>query len=257
MAFTIATWNVNSLRVRLLHVLEWLKMNPVDMLAVQETKLLDADFPIAELAQAGYQVVYSGQKMYNGVAILSRHSISNVITEVTGLLDPQRRVLAATTNDIRILNLYVPNGQSLASEKYQYKLSWIKKIHQFIQDELKSHSKLVVLGDFNIAPEDQDVHDPDEWKGSILVSDQERAAFYDMIQLGLKDCLRLHPQPEKSFSWWDYRMNAFKRNRGLRIDHILVSQTLSAQCARCFIDKIPRTWERPSDHAPVIAEFLT
>jgi exodeoxyribonuclease III len=256
MLFTIATWNVNSLRVRLSHVLEWLAAYPVDVLAIQETRLLDADFPIAEMNQAGYQVVYSGQKAFNGVAILSRQPLSDVIMDVRGFSDPQRRLLAATVENVRIINLYVPNGESVISDKYQYKLEWLKNIQNYIKDELQKHAQLIVLGDFNIAPEDQDVHDPKQCQGQVLVSDLERTAFQQMIQLGLKDCLRLHPQPDKSFSWWDYRMNAFKRNQGLRIDHILVNQTWSTQCVRCFIDKTPRAWERPSDHAPVIAEFL-
>lgn len=257
MPFMIATWNVNSLRVRLPHILEWLKANPVDVLAIQETKMLDADFPLADIHEAGYQVVYNGQKAYNGVAILSREPLTDILMDVNGFVDPQRRILAATIGGVRVLNIYVPNGESLVSPKYQYKLEWLKNIHNLIQDELKKHSQFIVLGDFNIAPEDQDVHDPKEWEGSILVSDLERALLQQIMQLGLTDCLRLHPQPEKSFSWWDYRMNSFKRNRGVRIDHILVNQALSPHCTRCFIDKTPRGWERPSDHTPVIAEFVT
>lgn len=257
MSFTIATWNVNSLRVRLPHVLAWLAAHQVDILAIQETKVEDFDFPTTEINQAGYQVVFSGQKTYNGVAILSRQAITDVITDVTGFTDPQRRVLAVTIGDVRVINLYVPNGESVNSEKYAYKLNWLTHLRLFLESELKKHAKLIVLGDFNIAPEDQDVHDPKAWEGCVLVSDQERAALRKWMDLGLQDCFRLHPQPEKSYSWWDYRMNAFKRNRGLRIDHILASPELSIKCTKSFIDKTPREWERPSDHTPVVAEFLT
>jgi exodeoxyribonuclease-3 len=257
MSVTIATWNVNSLRVRLTHVLEWLTTHPVDILAIQETKLLDSDFPVSEINQAGYHVAFSGQKTYNGVAILSRQPMTDVLTDIVGFADHQRRILAATIDNIRILDLYVPNGESIESEKYIYKMNWIQNIQSFIQNELKRYPKLIVLGDFNIAPEEQDVHDPKAWEGSVLFSEKERAALQGLMALGLKDCFRLHPQPEKSFSWWDYRMNAFKRNRGLRIDHILASHNLSEKCTKCFIDKTPRDWERPSDHAPVVAEFLT
>ncbi len=255
MPFKIATWNVNSLRVRLPQVLEWLETAQPDVLALQETKLPDADFPVAAINQAGYKVVYSGQRTYNGVAIMSRLTSSNIITDIPGLEDPQRRVLGVTLGDLRIINLYVPNGESVTSEKYLYKLGWLHQLHQLLAQELKAHSKLIVLGDFNIAPEDQDVYDPKEWAGQVLFSDKERAALSELCRLGLTDCFRLHSQPEKSFSWWDYRMNSFKRNRGLRIDHILASLKLSLQCTRCYIDKSPRSAERPSDHAPVVAEF--
>jgi exodeoxyribonuclease-3 len=255
MSFKIATWNVNSLKVRLPQVLDWLKAMKPDVLALQETKLLDVNFPLAEINQAGYEVVYSGQPTYNGVAILSRSISSDVITDIPKLEDPQRRVLGVTLGDMRIINLYVPNGESVTSEKYLYKLNWLHQLQQWLADELKQHPKLIVLGDFNIAPENQDVYDPDAWAGQVLFSDKERAAFQALCSLGLVDCFRLQSQPEKSFSWWDYRMNAFKRNRGLRIDHILASSKLSLHCQRCYIDKSPRASERPSDHAPVVAEF--
>lgn len=251
----IATWNVNSLRVRLPQVLDWISSYQPDVIALQETKLMDADFPAAEINAAGYQVVFSGQKTYNGVAILSRIPLAEVVTDFPELQDHQRRVLAATWNDVRIINLYVPNGESVDSEKYQYKLNWLHHLDLFLKHELEKYKKMIVLGDFNIAPEEADVHDPDLWRGRVLFSDKERAAFQDILKLGFKDCFRLHPQPEKSYSWWDYRMNAFKRNLGLRIDHILSSHVLAAHCKRCVIDKDPRLNERPSDHTIVIAEF--
>lgn len=252
--FKIATWNVNSLRVRMPHVLQWLATEQPDVLAIQETKVPDEDFPAAEIQQAGYHVVFSGQRTYNGVAILSRESGSDKVTNYFGA-DPQRRSLAITIGDIRIVNLYIPNGESVGSEKYHYKLAWLEQLKTVLAEELKRYPQLVVLGDFNIAPEERDVHDPASWVGRVLFSDPERSVFQDLLNQGFIDCFRLHDQPEKSFSWWDYRLNAFKRNMGLRIDHILVSQPLAKHAMRCFIDKIPRGWERPSDHTPVIAEF--
>lgn len=267
----IATWNVNSLKVRLPHVLQWLASHQPDVLALQETKLIDPDFPVNEIQQAGYHVWFSGQKTYNGVAILSRTtsvdktieiternqaSSNNVITDIPGLIDPQRRILGVTVGDVRILNLYVPNGESVGSEKFKYKLNWLHNMRTFLEDELQKYPKMVVLGDFNVAPAPEDVYNPTFLDGQVLFSEQERSALKELFDLGLKDCFRLHPQPEKSFSWWDYRLNAFKRNMGLRIDHILVSQTLASQCAQCYVDKEPRGWERPSDHAPVVAEFM-
>lgn len=251
----IATWNVNSLRVRLPHVLTWLaEVNP-DILALQEIKMTDDDFPFEDIQKAGYHVVASGQKTYNGVAILSKAPASNLIKDIPGLDDPQRRVLFAEIGNLCVLDIYVPNGESVGSEKYQYKLNWLHKLDLFLKQDLKRHQHLVVLGDFNIAPEDIDVHDPKEWEGSVLCSQRERQAFKEMLALGFEDCFRnIHPE-EKAFSWWDYRMNAFKRNRGLRIDHILASHSLAAACVDCYIDKTPRGWERPSDHAPVVAIF--
>jgi exodeoxyribonuclease III len=254
-SFKIASWNVNSLRVRLPHVLTWLADVKPDVLALQETKLTDDCFPHAAILEAGYEVIFSGQKTYNGVAILSRQKTTDSVTDIPELEDAQRRVLAATVDSIRIVNLYVPNGESVTSEKYQYKLHWLKKMDAYLQHELKKYPRLVVLGDFNIAPDEIDVHDPKAWEGQVLFSERERHAFRDMLQLGFSDCFRaLHPE-EKNYSWWDYRMNAFKRNRGLRIDHILASKALAAKCMHCYIDKAPRTWERPSDHAPVVATF--
>jgi len=253
MPVKIATWNVNSLRVRLPHVLEWLASNKPDILALQETKMIDEDFPAAEIKQAGYEVIFSGQKTYNGMAILSRVAAQNVITSLPGLDDPQKRVIAATIDDIRVLNLYVPNGESVTSDKYQYKLNWLNKLIAFLQAEMREHKKLVILGDFNIAPEDRDVYDPAAWEGKVLFSEPERNAFQQLLALGFKDSFRLSDQPEKSYTWWDYRMNAFKRNLGLRIDHILVSDALVTSNLRCEIDKFPRAMERPSDHTPVIA----
>ncbi len=252
----IATWNVNSLRVRLPHVLEWLASVQPDVLALQELKLPTENFPLEEIRQAGYDAVVNGQKTYNGVAILTRAlPAENVVMEIPGLHDPQRRVLAATVGDVRILNLYVPNGESVGSEKYHYKLNWLQHLKTFLRDELAQHKKMVVLGDFNIAPEDIDVHDPAAWEGKVLFSEPERAELQAILQLGFQDCFRLCNPTEKSFSWWDYRLNAFKRNMGLRIDHILASTALAQHCQTCLIDKTPRALERPSDHAPVIATF--
>lgn len=255
MSFKIATWNVNSLRVRLPHVLDWLAEHKPDVLALQETKLIDADFPIDAIKQAGYEACYSGQKTYNGMAVLSHHSCRDVITDIPGFDDPQRRVLGVTVSGIRVINLYVPNGESVGSEKYAYKLSWLHHLRLFLMEEIKKHPNMIILGDFNIAPESQDVHDPVAWEGKVLFSEKERAALQDLITVGFVDSFRLHTQPEKSYTWWDYRMNAFKRNMGLRIDHILASQPLGDKCERCYIDKIPRALERPSDHAPIVAEF--
>lgn len=255
MSFKIATWNVNSLKVRLPQVLQWLETAKPDVLALQETKMPDVDFPLALINQAGYEVVYSGQRTYNGVAIISRLAASDIVSCFPGTEDPQKRLLGITLGDMRIINLYVPNGESVTSQKYLYKLDWLQRLQQFLTEELRKHSKLIVLGDFNIAPEDQDVFDPQAWAGQVLFSDKERAAFKALCKLGLVDCFRLKPQPEKSFSWWDYRMNSFKRNRGLRIDHILSSLELGKRCLQCYIDKSPRAAERPSDHALVVAEF--
>lgn len=251
----IASWNVNSLRVRLPQVLDWLAQEQPDLLAVQETKAVDADFPAAALAEAGYQAVFSGQKTYNGVAIISKQGVADVITDLPNLQDPQRRILAATYGGTRIIDLYVPNGSEVGSEKYAYKLDWLDKIQAFVRDELTRHPRLIVLGDFNIAPEDRDVHDPEAWRGKILCSEPERQAFQGLQALGLSDAFRLFEQEEASFSWWDYRAAGFRRNMGLRIDHILVSAALRAECRSCRIDKAPRKLERPSDHAPVVAEF--
>jgi exodeoxyribonuclease III len=257
MVFTmkIASWNVNSLNVRLPHVLQWLESAQPDVLALQETKLIDDKFPVAEIEAAGYQVVFYGQKTYNGVALLSKHPIEDVITDIPGLDDPQRRILGATINGVRILDLYVVNGQEVGSEKFAYKMHWLKKVQEYLQQDLSAHENYVVLGDFNIAPADADVHNPKSWHEKILCSTPEREALQSILALGFSDTFRLFEQEEKSFSWWDYRMNGFKRNLGLRIDLILASKALAEQCQSSSVDKEPRGWERPSDHAPVVAEF--
>ncbi|MBI1174075.1 MAG: exodeoxyribonuclease III [Sideroxydans sp.] len=248
----IATWNVNSLKVRLSHVLEWLAANQPEVLCLQETKTEDANFPAAELQQAGYRAVFSGQKTYNGVAILSKLEAQDVVIGIPGFADEQKRVIAATFDGVRVVCVYIPNGQSLDSDKYQYKLSWLVALQAWLKEELVRYPRLAVLGDYNIAPEDADVYDPQAWVGNVLVSEPERSAFRGLQQLGLRDSFRLFEQPEKSYSWWDYRMMAFRRNMGLRIDHILISEALA--CSNCLIDRAPRKLERPSDHTPVVAE---
>ncbi|MCG8434918.1 MAG: exodeoxyribonuclease III [Gammaproteobacteria bacterium] len=251
----IATWNVNSLRVRLPHVLQWLDYAKPDVLALQETKLTDENFPVDELRAAGYRCVFSGQPTYNGVAILSKQESVEIVTDIPGFEDTQRRVLGATCGGVRILNLYVPNGQSVESDKYHYKLEWLKALQEYVKTQLTTNKNICVLGDFNIAPEDRDVHDPEEWRGKVLCSDPERAAFRELLALGLEDSFRLFDQAEASYSWWDYRAAAFRRNRGLRIDLILASKPMAEACTGCHVDREPRAWERPSDHTPVVAEF--
>ncbi|WMP15715.1 exodeoxyribonuclease III [Thiothrix lacustris] len=251
----IATWNVNSLRVRLPHVLQWLAAAQPDVLAIQETKTVDEQFPVAELDAAGYSAVFAGQKTYNGVAILSKSPATEVVTDIPGLDDPQRRILAATLDGVRVVNLYVVNGAEVGSDKYAYKLDWLAKVTAWLQQQAATYPKLVVLGDFNIAPQDHDVHDPVAWGEGILCSPPERAALQTIQALGLQDTFRLFEQAEKSFSWWDYRAGGFRRNHGLRIDLILASQALVAVCQSCVIEREPRTWEKPSDHTPVVAVF--
>jgi exodeoxyribonuclease III len=251
----IATWNVNSLKVRLPHVLDWLQHNKPDVLCLQELKQEDAQFPVAEFQAAGYQAVFSGQKTYNGVAILSKHALTDVERNLPNFQDEQKRLIAATVNGIRIVSVYVPNGQSVDSDKYQYKLAWLAALNAWLKEALQRYPKLAILGDYNIAPEDRDVYDPKGWEGNVLVSEAERAAFRGLIELGFKDSFRLFEQPEKSYSWWDYRMMAFRRNMGLRIDHILLSDELAGSCKAGYIDRAPRKLERPSDHAPVAAEL--
>ena len=251
----LATWNVNSLRVRLPHLVDWLAANPVDVIALQETKLPDPDFPRAELESLGLEVAFSGQRTYNGVALLAKTALEDVVAGVPGFEDEQRRVIAATVGGVRVIDVYVPNGQAVGSDKYEYKLRWLAALRDYLAAELARHPQLVVLGDFNIAPEDRDVHDPKAWEGSVHVSGPERAALGALLALGLDDCFRRFEQPEKSFSWWDYRMMAFRRNAGLRIDLILASEALARKCDACHIDKAPRRLERPSDHAPVLAAF--
>ncbi|MGB5261887.1 MAG: exodeoxyribonuclease III, partial [Gammaproteobacteria bacterium] len=235
--------------------LDWLAVNEPDVLCLQETKLTDENFPREAIENAGYQVVYSGQKTYNGVAIISRHMPGDVETDVPGLDDPQRRILCATVDGVRVLNLYVVNGQEVGSEKYAHKLFWLGKLADYIRQQVKSHERFVVVGDFNIAPEDRDVHDPEAWHERILCSTPEREALQAILDLGLSDVFRQFEQEEKSYSWWDYRAAAFRRNMGLRIDLILASQALTDRCTTCYIDKEPRRLERPSDHTPVVAEF--
>ena len=251
----LATWNVNSLRVRLPHLKDWLAANPVDVIALQETKLDDPNFPREEIESLGLKVAFSGQRTYNGVALLAKRELDDVVAGIPGFVDEQKRVLAATVGGIRIIDVYVPNGQAVGSDKYEYKLRWLEALRGYVAAELARHPRLVVLGDYNIAPEDRDVHDPAAWKGQVLCSEPERDAFRALQALGLKDSFRLFEQPEGAFSWWDYRMNAFKRRMGLRIDHILLSEHLVPRCKAARIDVELRKLERPSDHAPVIAEI--
>lgn len=271
----IACWNVNSIKVRLPHVIDWLnyqKKNnqPIDALCLQELKLTDDKFPFQELEQAGYLSLVSGQKTYNGVAILVRKealaplaqdpetAFISPIRNIPAFDDLQQRLITATipfkgTQPIRLICGYFPNGQAPGTDKFSYKLSWLNALNEFLKIELASNPRLALLGDFNIAPLDEDVHDPAKWEGQNLVSPEERKAFNQLVEIGLKDSFRLFEQPPKSFSWWDYRMMGFRRNAGLRIDHILLSNELTQVCSACLIDKTPRTWEQPSDHAPVIA----
>lgn len=251
----IASWNVNSLNVRLPHVLAWCQAAQPDILALQETKLVDEKFPAEELLAAGYHSVFSGQKTYNGVAILSREPATDPVTDIPGLDDPQRRILAATIGDIRVIDLYVVNGSEVGSEKFAYKLHWLEHVTAWIKDELSRHEKVVVLGDFNIAPDDRDVHDPEAWHEKILCSTPERNALQAIYDLGLSDTFRLFEQEERIYSWWDYRMNAFRRKMGLRIDLVLASEALRQRCTASYVDIEPRRQERPSDHAPAVAEF--
>ncbi len=251
----LASWNVNSLKVRLPQVLEWLETVQPDLLGLQETKMSDAHFPGEALRAAGYEVAYSGQKTYNGVAVLSRWPITEVFTELPNLADPQRRVLAVTAGDLRFINLYVPNGQSVGSDKYAYKLDWLAHLRRWLAEELERWPRSIVVGDFNIAPQDQDVHDPQEWHEQVLCSTPEREALQALLALGFADSFRQFPQEPNIFSWWDYRMNSFRRNRGLRIDLILSSAALTGTLTASYVDREPRGWPRPSDHAPVVAEL--
>ncbi len=251
----LATWNVNSLKVRLPQVLDWLKLHQPDILCLQETKLEDANFPAQDIRTAGYEVLFSGQKTYNGVAILSRAAASDAQPAIPGFSDPQKRVLAATIGGLRVICLYVPNGQSVDSDKYRYKLDWLAAVTAWLKREMAANLRLAVLGDFNIAPEERDVHDPKAWDGQVLCSPPERQAFQGLLAIGLKDGFRLFAQPANSYTWWDYRMHAFRRRMGLRIDHILVSDNLARVCRACAIDIEPRKAERPSDHAPVVIDL--
>jgi exodeoxyribonuclease-3 len=251
----IAAWNVNSLKVRLPQLLDFLATRQPDVVCLQETKLTDDSFPVAELEAAGFRAVFAGQKTYNGVAIVSRSEPTDVQIGIPDLEDEQRRVIAATVEGVRVVCVYCPNGQSLDSDKYPYKLAWFDALAAWLKAELAHFPKLAVLGDYNIAPEDRDVHDPEAWKDSVLVSAPERERFRALLALDLKDSFRLFEQPEKSFSWWDYRMMGFRRNHGLRIDHILLSPPLAAACTASTVDRDMRKLERPSDHAPVVAEI--
>jgi exodeoxyribonuclease-3 len=251
----LATWNVNSLKVRLPQVLDWAGKHRPDVLCLQETKLQNDQFPAVEIRAAGYEPLANGQKTYNGVAILARAAAADAVTAIPGFPDEQKRVLAATAGGVRVICAYVPNGESVESDKYQYKLKWLAAFSGWLKAELAHHPRLAVLGDFNVAPEDRDVYDPQAWAGQVLFSAPERDAFSSLLVAGFKDAFRLFEQPERSFTWWDYRMNAFRRKMGLRIDHILLSAELAKLCTACTIDIEPRKNERPSDHAPVIAEL--
>lgn len=251
----IATWNVNSLNVRLPHVLDWLKQHDPDVLVLQEIKQTTEAFPAKALAEAGYASIASGQKTYNGVAVVAKTMPTDPVTDFPGFEDPQRRILASTVGGIRVVNLYVPNGQSLESDKYRYKLEWLKALRDFLTNELSAHDDVIVLGDFNIAPADDDVYDPEKWGDDVLCSPAERSALQSILSLGFVDVFRKFEQEDKTFSWWDYRFAGFRRNAGLRIDLILASRQLADRCSASYVDKEPRGWERPSDHAPVVAEF--
>jgi len=246
---------VNSLNVRLGHLQDWLRDNQPDVVCLQETKQEDSKFPYDALKEAGYEAVHIGQKTYNGVAILSRHPITNVQRNIPGFDDEQQRVIAADIGDVRVVCAYFPNGQAVDSDKYHYKLRWLHALTAWLKTQVAEHPKLLLLGDYNIAPEDQDCHDPAAWVGQVLVSPAERQAFRELVSLGLHDSFRLFDQPEKSYSWWDYRMLGFRRNFGMRIDHILVSDALKTSCKAAYIDKSPRRLERPSDHTPVLLEL--
>ena len=255
MSLRLASWNVNSLKVRLEHVSDWLAAAQPDLLGIQETKLTDENFPADAIRELGYHVAFSGQRTYNGVAVVAREPMTDFITDIPGLDDPQRRVLAVTIGELRFINLYVPNGSEVGSDKYAYKLHWLTKLRDWLADEIRQHEKLAVVGDFNIAPGSEDVHDPAEWEGKVLCSVPEREALQSLLALGLEDAFALAPPEGNRFTWWDYRAAAFRRNRGLRIDHILVSPALAGRCREFTIDLEPRKRERPSDHAPVFATF--
>jgi exodeoxyribonuclease III len=252
---TIATWNVNSLRVRLPHLEQFLAATPLDVLGLQEIKLADAEFPSAELGRLGLAGAWHGQRTYNGVALLARAPLSDVTRGIPGYSDEQARVIAGTVRGVRIVDVYVPNGQAVGCDKYAYKLAWLARLAEYLQAELARCPLLAVIGDYNVAPEDRDVHDPKAWEGQVHVSPAERAALAGLLSLGLTDVFRAFEQPERCYSWWDYRAAAFRRNAGLRIDLVLASAALAARCTGCRIDATPRRWERPSDHAPVLATF--
>jgi exodeoxyribonuclease-3 len=251
----LATWNVNSLSVRLPQVLAWLAAHQPDALCLQETKLTDDKFPHAELAAAGYEAQWFGQKTYNGVALLTRTRAIDVVKNIPGHDDPQARVIAGTVQGVRVIGAYIPNGQTTDSDKFVYKLRWLSALHGWVAQQARLYPKLVLVGDYNIAPEDRDVYDPVAWAGQVLCTPEERAHFQALLDLGLHDAFRLFEQPPKSWSWWDYRNLAFRKNQGLRIDHILVTEALRSHVTSCVIDKQTRKNERPSDHAPVVADL--
>ena len=251
----IATWNVNSLKIRLAHLLDWLADARPDVVCLQETKIEDEKFPSAELRAAGYHCAYCGQKAYNGVAILARAEIGAVAHGIPGFADDPKRLIAATVEGVRFVCVYAPNGQAPGSDKYAYKLRWYEALARWLREELSRTPRLAVLGDMNVAPEDRDVHDPKRWQGQIHVSAPEREALRKVTEIGFADAFRQFDQPERLYSWWDYRLAAFARNWGLRIDLILLSPELARRCTACTIDKAPRKRERPSDHAPVIADL--
>jgi len=249
----LATWNVNSLTVRLPQLVDWLGQQQPDVLVLQETKLTDDKFPQADIQAAGWHSVWFGQKTYNGVALLARIAPVDVLHNIPGFDDPQARVIAATVGGLRIVGAYFPNGQAPGSDKFAYKMAWLQALHGWLRGELARHPQLVLMGDFNIAPEDRDVFDPVAWAGQIHCTPEERAHFQALCALGLADAFRLFDQPPRTWTWWDYRNLAFRKNQGLRIDHILVSQALRLRVTACTVDKLPRKNERPSDHAPVLA----
>jgi exodeoxyribonuclease-3 len=249
----LATWNVNSLAVRLPQLVDWLGQQQPDVLVLQETKLTDDKFPHADITAAGWHSVWFGQKTYNGVALLARSVPQDVVRNIPGFDDPQARVIAATVDGVRVVGAYFPNGQAPGSDKFAYKMGWLQALHDWLRAELASHPQLVLMGDFNIAPDDRDVFDPVAWAGQIHCTPEERAHFQALCALGLVDAFRLFDQPPRTWSWWDYRNLAFRKNQGLRIDHILVSQALQPRVTACTVDKLPRKNERPSDHAPVLA----
>lgn len=249
----VATWNVNSLAVRLPQVLDWLSQHQPEVVVLQETKLTDDKFPHAEFAQAGYAAQWFGQKTYNGVALLSKAPAVDVVRNIPGFADEQARVIAGTVGELRVIGAYFPNGQAPGTDKFEYKMQWMRSLRDWVREELAHHPKLVLMGDYNVAPEDRDVYDPIAWAGQIHCTPEEREQFRLLLALGLHDAFRLFEQPEKSWTWWDYRNLAFRKNQGLRIDHILVSEALKASVTSCTIDKAPRKNERPSDHAPVVA----
>jgi exodeoxyribonuclease-3 len=235
--------------------MKWLEENPTDVLAIQETKLTDDKFPLAAIEAAGYYVAYTGQKTYNGVAIISKLPIHDIVKNNPKFDDPQQRIIAGTIDGVRVVCAYVPNGQAVGSDKFEYKMAWLNAFHDWIKEEAAQHPQLAVLGDYNIAPEDRDVHDPAAWEGMVHVSPEERAQLKRLLDLGLTDAFRMFEQADKSYSWWDYRGLGFRLNKGLRIDHLLLSDALKQRCTACVIDRVPRKWDQPSDHTPVIATF--